>query len=160
MMNLEELKAKADELGIKYSGNISAATLQERIDAHILAQEPEVVTPVNKIGALRKEATKLVRVIITPMDTLKKDYNGEFFQVANKILNIKRFIPFGVSTHIESVLLEQLREKQFRMSETIKGTTNPVSRLVPAYAIQVLPPLTPEELENLKQAQLARNSIN
>jgi len=32
MKSLEELKAQADEMGLKYNGNISATTLQERIN--------------------------------------------------------------------------------------------------------------------------------
>ena len=109
MKSLEELKAQADEMGLKYNGNISATTLQQRIN-EALAVDGEVVEipvrPVNPIAEMRKQATRLLRVTITPMDVLKRDYRGEFFEISNRVLKVKRFIPYGVPTHIEAVLLD------------------------------------------------------
>ena len=171
MSDLIELKAQADGLGIKYSPNISAATLQQRINDALAGKEDNSdtsgeITPVpvlsqaDKIKQIRKEALRLVRVIITPMDSTKRDYHGEIFQFSNRILSAKRFVPFGHPTHIEAVLLDQIKTRQMR--QTIPETRDkaPESRLMPAFAVQELPPLTAQELAELAQAQQARNSID
>ena len=162
MKSLEELKAQADEMGLKYNGNISATTLQERIN-QALAVDDEVVEvpvkPTNPVAEMRKQATRLLRVTITPMDVLKRDYRGEFFEISNRVLKVKRFIPYGVPTHIEAVLLTEIRNRKFRMTIPATRESGAESRLVTAYAIQELPPLTEQELKNLAKAQQARNSI-
>lgn len=172
-MSLEQLKQQADELGIKYSPNISAATLEQRIAEHINASEGLAntrvdegeITPIpvlsqaEKVKQIRKEALRLVRVIVTSMDTTKRDYHGEFFQVSNRILNVKRFVPFGHVTHVEAVLLEQIRERQMRVTIPETRDKAPESRLVPAFAIKELEPLTADELDKLAKAQAARNSV-
>lgn len=169
MSDLINLKAQADELGIKYSPNISAATLQQRINALVGGEDSSdasgEITPVpvlsqaEKIKQIRKEALRLVRVIVTPMDISKRDYHGEIFQFSNRILSAKRFVQFGHATHVEAVLLEQIKQRQMR--QTIPETRDkaPESRLMPAFAVQELPPLTAQELAELAQAQQARNSI-
>ena len=165
MSSLEELKAQADEMGLKYNGNISATTLQDRINKALAGDtqdEEEVVTTsvsANPVAEMRKQATRLIRVTLTSMDVLKRDYRGEFFEVSNRVLKVKRFIPYGVPTHIEAILLEEIRNRKFRMTIPATRESGAESRLVTAYAIQELPPLTDQELKNLAKAQQARNSI-
>ena len=168
-VSLEQLKEQADDLGIKYSPNISAATLQQRIADQLNADEglsvaTEQVVPVlskaDKIKQIRAEALALKRVIITSMDISKCDYHGEVFQVANRIMNVKRFVPFGYPTHVEAVLLNQIQERQMRMTIPETRDKAPESRLVPAFGIKELPPLTAKELADLAKAQQARNSID
>ena len=160
MKSLEELKAQADEMGLKYNGNISATTLQERInqalagDAEVTEEVPVSApsAPLNPVAEMRKQATRLLRVTITPMDVLKRDYRGEFFEISNRVLKVKRFIPYGVPTHIEAVLLNEIRNRKFRMTIPATRESGAESRLVTAYAIQELPPLTEQELKNLAKA--------
>jgi hypothetical protein len=158
-MNLESLKTQADELGIKYSPNISAATLQERIDQAVLATVEKPKTGVNKIQAMRNEAMRLIRVEVTPMDVMKRDYHGDFFQLCNRVVQIKRFVPYGVVTHIEKALLDELKTKMFRVTIPETRDKSPQSKLAVAFAIRELPALTAEELADLAKAQQARNSI-
>lgn len=173
MSNLIELKAEADELGIKYSPNISEATLAKRIADFKAGGDSDTgddaigeITPIpvlsqaDKVRQIRKDALRLVRVIITPMDVTKRDYHGEIFQFSNRILSAKRFVPFGHPTHVEAVLLDQIKTRQMR--QTIPETRDkaPESRLMPAFAVQELPSLTAQELAELAQAQQARNSID
>lgn len=167
-VSLEQLKEQADELGIKYSPNISATTLQQRIADHLNADEGvsvvtgqvvPVLSKADKIKQIRAEALALKRVIITSMDTSKRDYHGEIFQVANRVLSIKRFVPFGHATHVEAILLEQIQERQMRMTIPETRDKAPESRLVPAFSVKELPPLTAKELADLAKAQQARNSI-
>lgn len=164
MSDLTELKAKADRLGIKYSGNISATVLQERINQ---AESGEAVsaspTPaVNPVTQMRNEALKLVRVVITPMDKLKKDYEGEVFSASNARVSVKRYVPFNVVTHVENIILEQLKDKKaqiFVRRKTSDGNEVVEGKLIAAYGVVEQPALTQEQLADLAKAQQARNSI-
>lgn len=174
----EVLMQRADKLGIKYSNNIGLETLRERIDAKLEEREAvieEEEEESNKketqtakqvketaVQKARKEALKLVRVNITSMENTKNNLSGEIFTVSNGIASVKRYVPFGIDWHIEQMLLNTLKEKEFQRFGTEKtpsGQTVRRAKSVPAYAIQILPPLTKEELEDLRKSQLARQSI-
>lgn len=110
---------------------------------------------------LTKKAMKLVRVQIACNDPNKREWEGEIFTVRNAVLpEVKKFVPFNVPTHIPQILLNMIKEKELQTFVTVKnpnGTTTKKSRLIPMYAIQELPPLTPEELEAIKRKQLVEN---
>lgn len=177
----EVLMQRADKLGIKYSNNIGLETLRERINAKLeereaVVEEEEVEEEPKKketktaaqvketeVQKARKEALKLVRVNITSMENTKNNLSGEIFTVSNGVVGtIKRYIPFGVDWHIEQILLNTLKEKEFQRFGTEKtpgGQTVRRAKSVPAYAIQILPPLTEKELEDLRKSQMARQTI-
>lgn len=177
----EVLMQRADKLGIKYSNNIGLETLRERINAKleereaVVEEEKEEDKPKKKeaqtaaqiketaVQKARKEALKLVRVNITSMENTKNNLSGEIFTVSNGVVGtIKRYIPFGVDWHVEQILLNTLKEKEYQRFGTEKtpsGQTVRRAKSVPAYAIQILPPLTEKELEDLRKSQLARQTI-
>lgn len=161
----EVLMARADKLGISYSNNIGLETLRKRIEAKLdeadKAEEEVKHTP-SPLQKKRKEALQLVRVNITSMENTKNNLSGEIFTVSNNVIGtVKRYIPFGQDWHIERIFLDTLREKQFQRFTSVNTTNGSVRRamLVPAYAIQELPPLTEKELDELRKSQMARNSI-
>lgn len=161
----EALMARADKLGISYSNNIGLETLRKRIEAKLdeadKAEEEVKHTP-SPLQEKRKEALQLVRVNITSMENTKNNLSGEIFTVSNNAIGtVKRYIPFGQDWHIERIFLDTLREKQFQRFTSVNTTNGSVRRamLVPAYAIQELPPLTEKELDELRKSQMARNSI-
>lgn len=106
-----------------------------------------------------KEAMKLVRCTISCNNPNKASYTGDIFCVQNaKLPEVKKFVPFNVPTHVPSILLNMIREKQcqkFVSKRLPNGQQATESKLVPEYNIQILPPLTKEELEAIKQKQLA-----
>lgn len=175
----EVLMQRADKLGIKYSNNIGLETLRERINAKLEEREAVVEEEEDKpkkkeaqtaaqvketaVQKARKEALKLVRVNITSMENTKNNLSGEIFTVSNGVVGtIKRYVPFGVDWHIEQMLLNTLKEKEFQRFGTEKtpsGQTVRRAKSVPAYAIQILPPLTEKELEDLRKSQMARQTI-
>ena len=151
---LTTLKAKADLMGIQYSPNIGLDTLRERVNKHLQDTEQNQQQPVNAAPVIvdtRMESMKLVKVIVTSMDQTKKDYPGEVFTVSNAVIpTIKRFVPFGVETHVEKILLDVIKDKQcLQLVEDsqakIKGMKK--KKIIRAYAVQELPQLTAEELE-------------
>ena len=115
------------------------------------------------------EQMKLVRVRITCMDPKKKDLHGEVLTVANEFLGtVRKFVPFGESTeegfHLPFVLYTMLDERRFlniRVRKDPRTKREIVeSNYAKEFAIEVLPPLTKDELNRLAIAQAAAGSID
>lgn len=170
---LAMLKTKADTLGVTYSPNIGVDALREKINAKMNG-EPDKKEEAKATDAPREktkmelrqeaflEATRLVRCRITCMNPSKSDLPGEIFTVSNNVVgSIKRYIPYGEQVdgwHVENMLLDMLKEKQFQQLRTKKGVNGqilPETKWVREYAIEELPPLTPEELKVLANKQAA-----
>lgn len=135
---------------------VEAQATQEEAAAVQKAAVPE--TAGAKRNRLRRESTKLVRVSITCMNPAKKDYSGELFCVGNRnIGSIQRFVPFELETHVEQVILDMIREKQYQAFTKRKvpgtGIVIPEPKFIREFAIHVLDPLTPAELKDLAQRQ-------
>lgn len=167
---LENLKSRAEKLGVKFHPSISAEKLREKIKAHQADGEGEAgedepkaedttENPSLKKLRLKREALKLVRVRITCMNPAKKEWEGEIITVANNAVGtVKRYVPFNTEDgwHVEHILLEQLRQRQCQIFVTEKdsrGNKVRKGKLIREFAIEVLPPLTEEELAELAQRQ-------
>ena len=171
------LKKQADLLGIQYKANVSMATLQKAIkdkleaptsveasDAVQSTAGQAVVAKGKTAEQLHSEAMKLVRVIITPMDSLKaSNMDSDVFCAGNSVVGtVKRVIPFGVEWHVEQILLNSIKERKFQMY-TIKKHGNreeTVARQVRAYSVTELDPLTQEEIDALADVQLRTRSLD
>lgn len=171
------LKARADLLKIPYSNNISAAKLKERIEEYMAQdeeeEEPEEVTEevVETKASLRarliKEATRLVRVRVTNMNPAKAAFPGEIFTVANSTVGtIRKFIPYGAGTeagyHIPYAIYEMIKRKKFTLVKKEVGPDgSPIFNKYERkeFAIEVLDPLTPDELKKLAAEQAATGRI-
>ena len=93
------------------------------------------------------------------MNPAKKEWEGEIFTVSNNAVGtVKRYVPFNTEDgwHVEHILLEQLRERQCQIFVTEKdsrGNKVRKGKLIREFAIEVLDPLTKEELAELAQRQ-------
>lgn len=107
-----------------------------------------------------KEAKKLIRVRITCMNPVKRDWQGEVFTVANDIMTIRRMVPFGVETHVEQALLHMIRDRRYQefseKKSAIAGGSTAVGSQKVEFAVEVLPSLTKEELNQLAHTQRSR----
>jgi hypothetical protein len=186
---IDMLKQRALLMGIKFSNNISAATLRTKIQARIDGEEakeaaatlingkpePEeeiVVTAEPSAAEIRKKMfdteMRLVRLRITNLDPKKKDLPGEIFTVANRVLGaVKKYIPYGEATdngyHVPYVIYRQLREREFLNIKTRKdrqGRTIVETGMVREFALEELPPLTQAELTQLAAQQAAAAGMN
>lgn len=158
---LETLKERADDMGIKYSPNIGVDTLREKVNAK-LAPKVEASPAKNKDQAILKEATKLVRVHIQALNPSKKDSEGEFFRTGNSVVKtISRFVPFNQDTHIEHMLYNVIKTQKYAGVRMVKrnGKEVPEKVLRNAYQIEVLPQLTEKELKDLAAEQAKRQSV-
>lgn len=184
------LKARARLMGIQFSNNIGLEALRLKINAKLAELEPEedepavaetvVAAPVAEKpktraqlememrAKLMAEATKLVRLRITNLNPNKRDLPGEIFTVANEFIGtISKYIPFGAVTddgyHVPYCLYEMMRDKQFVNLRTTKGRNGQdkvEDGWAKEFALEVLPQLTPQELERLRNAQAAANNTD
>ncbi|QDH84022.1 hypothetical protein KMC60_gp54 [Achromobacter phage vB_AxyP_19-32_Axy11] len=180
------LKQRATLMGVKFSNNISVETLKAKIAEHEakrdaasapvnpLAQatgedKPEVeLTPAQFRTKLRLEQTRLVRVRIQNLDPKKKDLPGEILTVANEYIGtIRKFVPYGEQTdngyHIPWCIYQMMKERKFlniRVGKDRAGREKVETSWVREFAIEVLPPLTQDELDDLRKAQIAAGSTN
>lgn len=176
---LDTLKERATKMGITFHPSIGLDKLKEKVNGALASDTPE--NPVEELtGAptgtkeetrnqrnnrLKKEAKKLIRVNIVNMNPAKKDWEGETFTTGNNLVGtIKRFVPFNTDNgwHIEQMLYNMLKERKcqvFHAKKDNRGREEKVGKLINEFAIEVLPPLTQRELDELAKRQAATRSI-
>ena len=170
LSELEVLRNRADKLGIKYHHNTSIDTLRDKIKDVIGAPDDpnssEVPTKSLREMLVEQE-TALVRIRISNNNPQKKDLQGEVFTVDNAYIGtIRKYVPYGaamdVGYHVPNCILTMLREREFLRISTRKdssGKTYVETRFAPEFSIEVLPPLTPDELATLAKTQAASGSV-
>jgi len=160
---IDSLKQTADNMNIKYSGNIGIDALKAKIAAKQPVKAAEPVGKGARMVALKREATRLVRIRVANMSPHEKSWKGTWAMAANKAVGtLKKFVPFNVDYHLEHFLFEVIRDKKWREEYEIsdgKGGKVKKNRFVPCYTIEVLPDLTPKELQALADDQKKRGSI-
>tara|TARA_B110000503_G_C7064539_1_gene378161 strand:+ start:485 stop:1006 length:522 start_codon:yes stop_codon:yes gene_type:complete len=163
---LQVLKERADDMGIKYSPNIGVKSLREKVNG-ILAPEPvaQAAAPskTSKYNTLLAEATKLIRVRVTNLNPNKKHSEGEWFRTGNSVIStISRFVPFENDTHVENMLLSLIKSREYAVVQEKKnsdGKMVPVRSMRREFQIEVLASLSAEELEQLAADQSKRQSV-
>ena len=158
------LKQTAATMGISHHPNIGLDKLKTKIEE---AKADVVVDPSasmaapgsKKMDPKRAEALKLVRIRISDMNPINANLKGALFSVGNSKLGmVKKFVPFNAEDgfHVPAIILSQIKAKKFVSHFEVKINGKQVNRhkLIPQYAVEILPPLTEKELEELKQRQL------
>lgn len=166
---LESLKLRADKLGITYHPSIGEEKLQEKINNKLEGIEAtEFDTGYNKKKSesdrdrAYRKANELVRVMVIPNDPNKTSLSAELFSVSNAIGHWKKAVPFNKAWHVPRIILNKLLEAEYvsHYSTVDKyGNTVMANKLLKAYTVQILDPLTAEELAALKQAQITTGRL-
>jgi hypothetical protein len=175
---LTTLKARADLLGITYHPSIGLDKLRAKVQAAMdssappadedeaaAAPVPASETPLEKRKRLIAEATKLVRIRLTCMNPLKKEWDGEIITVGNAAVgSLKKFIPFNAEDgwHVPHMMYEHLRDRQCQTFYTVtdsRGNKSRRGKLIREFAIEVLPPLSQEELTELARRQAMSHAV-
>lgn len=113
----------------------------------------------------RDEANELIRIRLTCMDPNKREHEGVIVSAGNSVVGTyKKFVPFNADEgwHVPRIIYNQLVQKQcqvFVAKRDRKGNTKKESKLIKAYSIEVLPPLTEDELKELGQRQAMAHSV-
>jgi hypothetical protein len=171
--DLEEIRAKAKELGIKYHPAQKAETIQQNIDEFLSGQDviaaaapkPKEETPAQVEERLLKEATALIPVTVTSMDPADAETTGVLVSVGNRKLGqITKAIPFGYKWYMPKILVQHMEAQMFcRSSMVPTGVPGTPERLntqwLKKYAIMYHPMPTPEDLAELAKAQALGNEL-
>lgn len=171
---LATLKARADALGISYHPSIGVEKLREKVNAVLKKDEAPQEAPAadaketesQRRNRLRQEASKLVRIRLTCMNPHKKEWQGEFITAGNAVVGtFTKYIPFNADEgwHVPHIIYEQLRDRECQVFVTVrdsKGNATRKGKTIKEFAIEVLPPLTEEELKDLAQRQAMAKSVD
>lgn len=120
---------------------------------------PQVETEVQRRKRLKLEAMALVRIRLSCMNPAKKEWDGEIITVGNRLVGtVRKYIPFNADEgwHVPRIMYEVLKDKQcqvFVSSKSKNGVTQREGRLIKEFAIEVLPDLTPAELQEMARRQ-------
>lgn len=166
---LESLKQFCDNANIPYHANISLAKLKEKVQMfHDEQAKRDVKRALDNQGAseiekIRQDALKLIRVRVACMDPNKQQWEGEYLTTGNSVVGtVTRMIPFGIEWHVEQILFNMMKDQKFRQSYDVpdgQGGKTRKNRFVPSYSIEVLPPLSEQELSELAHQQATRGSV-
>lgn len=173
-IELDNLKTRAKELGISFSPNIGIEALRKKIEAvEVKPLEAEPVSEKQVQQArlrvdVRKEALRLIRCRISNNDPAKRDLQGDYYTVANQLIGkITKYVPFrgkaAESYHIPYCIYRMLLAKKYISINPAQGNNlNSTSRAqeLPEFNIEILDPLTQEELQELAKEQAAGNRID
>ena len=174
---LDALKARATQMGIKFHPSSGIDSLKEKINARLAedttpAADVEEDAPAADLSpkqlenakriALKKEATRLIRVRVANMNPSKKEWEGEIFTTGNLVTGtIKKYVPFDVEFHVPKMILDMIQARECQVFHTV---TDPRTRqktrkgkLVKEFAVEILPALTESELRDLAQRQAMAN---
>ncbi|GEK52351.1 hypothetical protein [Vreelandella venusta] len=165
---LTTLKARADRMGISYHPSIGVEKLREKINEVVAAQDepakdealaPSAESPSQRRSRIRQEATKLVRIRVTCMNPIKKEWEGEIFTVSNAVVGtLKKYVPFNADEgwHVPQMILNQIQQRKCQVFHTVRderGNKSRQGKLIREFAVEILDPLSPKELQELAQRQ-------
>lgn len=144
-----------------YKGNVKPVDTTKITKPVTLTKKPVTLTK-------EQAALRLVRIIVTPNDPLLNSYPGMIFTVASSsILNgkaIKKYVPFNNEEgwHVPHIIYEQIKNAEMQKFKKVKlanGEESHQAYITKKFNVEVLPPLTEEELKRLADAQKARGGL-
>ena len=173
-IGIETLKAK---IAAKMAGESDSLQKTDTLDDEVESENPPSLqdpqSPAPKKETLRqrliRENMRLIRLRITNMDPKKKDLPGEIFTTGNGYLGtVRKFVPYGEVTengyHVPYCIYKMLKARKFLNIRTVKDRVNKGEIKVeqnwaPEFALEILDPLTPQELARLSAAQSAAGGL-
>lgn len=161
-----ELRSRLDLMGITYRANATVESLRSTLDKALAEQKPKVVASQASVEAqMRKDLSKLIRVRVTCMNPNKKNVPGEYVSFMNGVMRrpITKYVPFNaLPFHLPACIVNTIKGRVFVESRQEGRGVNLRNILIEKkeFAIEILDPLTPEELKALAQDQKARNAID
>ena len=174
---LTTLKARADLLGISYHPSIGLAKLKEKIAQDLEpeapvqevkeeAAAPTVETEGQRRQRLKKDASALIRIRITCLNPAKKEWEGEIITAGNSTVGtFKKFIPFNAPEgwHVPRILYNQLVQREcqiFMTARDSQGRATRKGRVIKEFAVEVLPALAQDDLDEMARRQAMAKAID
>ncbi len=184
---LDLLKERATLMNIQFHPSIGLVKLRDKVEAKIKAtpsvDPAPVVTSVaetappvvekspeqlerEKMMRMRKEQSTLIRVIVDCRNPEKKEWPGEIFTAGSTMVGShKKYVPFNnpEGWHVPKIILTMMQERKCQLhydARDDRGRKIKKSRLIPEFAIEILPPLTQAELDDLAKKQAMANNLD
>ncbi|NQY57848.1 MAG: hypothetical protein HRT86_15450 [Ilumatobacteraceae bacterium] len=127
-------------------------------------QAPETIIMRNQ--RLRREANRLVRVNVMNRNPAMKDYEGNWYCVSNSIVgDIRKFVQYDTEEgfHVPYMIYLHLKEKEYQIfikGKDHKGRETKRAKNVKELSVELLDPLTDDEIKDLVQRQALNHSID
>ena len=165
----EEIRAQIEkEYAAKFE--MEKAKMQANMEVNLAAKDDTEGAKRATLGQARlrarKEALKLVRVVITVKDPSKQSWEGEIISAGNDVIGeIKKFVPYMNAEegyHLPQIILNVLKDRECTVFVNRKGKDGKMlktAKQIKAYAFEYLEPLTAEELTELGRSQTDRQAI-
>jgi len=121
-------------------------------------------TPAKTIDNMspKELASRLVRIRVNCMNPNKTEWEGEIFTVGNRFYGFKKYVPFNNDEgwHVPYMIYEHLKERKcqiFYNSKDDRGNKTREGKLIHEFAVELMDPLTSEEMQELAQRQAMAN---
>lgn len=148
--------------------NKSVRRQKPKID--LLTVDPSTIQDTSlRREAIRAQALRLVRVRLRNLDPNDSSVTGAIISVQNKYTGkVSKLIPFGDETengyHIPWMLYEHLKNWKFPLRKEVKsgrfGVKAYKTVMTNKFSVEILPPLTMQEIRELGVLQRASQSID
>ena len=149
---LDELKSKADALGVKYAANIKIESLKKKIDDFIasgsagLDDKDLVIKEIkeSKVESMKDKALRRRKVQVTNLDPKEGEFTTVYKCVINDDMRIALVIRLNQPIGLEQCLIDALRRDRIQKvmpevdEHTGKATGNFVTQSVAHYNVEFL----------------------
>lgn len=161
----EELRVKADELGIKYTNKTSDDTLLAKIEK----AEKELEEKEKQTQAKENVKSKLLkrRVKVVPLNPNELHMKAKFFCIMNSTSTEKVAVPFNTAWFLSDQMIEHIKAQKYafipsNISNSGLGTAEKsvTKEQRDAYTVVELGPISEEEFNNMKKDKMLRDSAN
>ena len=131
------------------------------------AMRSAVAKPVKTLDNMspKELASRLVRIRVNCMNPNKTEWEGEIFTVGNRFFGFKKYVPFNNDEgwHVPFMIYEHLKERKcqiFYNTKDDRGNKTREGKLIHEFAVELMDPLTSEEMQELAQRQAMANGTS
>jgi len=183
---LDALKQRADLMGLSYHPNIGVDKLRTKVQAALdgkadptedgiggavntessVAAAPIVENEGQKRMRMKQEANKLVRIKVSCRNPAKKEWDGEIFATGNSVIGtFKKYVPFDNEEgwHVPQIIYQMIKDREYQyfveVTKEVAGrrVKTKEGRTGKEFLVEVMDPLTPQEIKELAQRQAMRD---
>lgn len=171
---LDSLRNRANTLGLTFHPNMGVTKLRALVEdamggnepVSVDTEEPKVESKGQRITRLRKEASRLVRVVVTNMNPTMKDHDSAIYTVSNSVVGThKKLVPFNNTEgwHVPQIIVNHMKERTCQIWVNGKGPRGEkvkVKKMIPELNVIELNALTPAQLKDLATQQAMANNLD
>ena len=185
-MTVEDIRTELKDWGVSVHhktgiDNLISTLTKVRAGTYEASAKKEVVTVPNvpsaaATAAMLKATTQtktqkamtLQRIIVTPNDPLLSAQEGMIFTVGSSSVNngrmVKKYVPFNNEEgwHVPQIIINQIKNAEMQKSKSVKTPNGEMVNqpfISKRFNVQILDPLTREEMTALAASQQAKGGM-